>query len=73
MAVAHHLRIAQPAGIVYTGMVFLVAQDDVVSAGQRADDSEVGLEPGGKGNGVLLPEKIRELSFQRDVLRKRSV
>ena len=71
--IAQHRAEAETAGVIDAGMVFTVADHIVVSTHHGADDTQIGLEAGGKGRGGLLMQKIGERILQLQMQLQRSV
>ena len=73
VAVAGELAEAEPAAVVDAGVVLHVADHVIVHAHQGADDAQIGLEAGGKGQHVLLAQEGGQLFLQLQMHLQRAV
>ena len=73
MAIAHHIGIGKLAAIVYTRVIFAIAQNDVAAPRDGADDPEIGLESGREGHTRLLAEESGKLAFELRMQHERAV
>ena len=71
--VAQHFGIAQPAAVIDRGVVFAVAEDDVLPSGNGGNDPKVRLEARRKRHDRLFAKKRREFFFQFQMHLQRAV
>jgi hypothetical protein len=63
VAVDHDTGTAQTRTVDQAGVVERVAEDDVVGAGERRDDANVGCVTGREEQGALLSRQLREAAL----------